>query len=119
MRPGMPLGRKHFRRSRDAPIYYGKGLLASPFCQRSFDSRIVRPTLVSTLADGRSSAKYQMIGTIGMIQRGDGRGSTRVRRKVGRKILMSQDDFSVAIRFVFAYSKRVLTGAAPAELTGA
>jgi hypothetical protein len=26
MRPGMPLGRKHFRRSRDAPT--GKGLLA-------------------------------------------------------------------------------------------
>jgi hypothetical protein len=24
MRPGMPLGRKHFRRSRDAPIWYGK-----------------------------------------------------------------------------------------------
>jgi hypothetical protein len=29
MRPGMPLGRKHFRRSRDAPIYYGK-TVASP-----------------------------------------------------------------------------------------
>ena len=43
MRPGMPLGRKHFRRSRDAPILlplatltmaraiYGKGLLAVLF----------------------------------------------------------------------------------------
>jgi hypothetical protein len=26
MRPGMPLGRKHFRRSRDAPILLRKGL---------------------------------------------------------------------------------------------
>jgi hypothetical protein len=93
--------------------------LASPFCQRSFDSRIVRPTLVSTLADGRSSAKYQMIGTIGMIQRGMAGEARGCDHRVGRKILMSQDDFSVAIRFVFAYSKRVLTGAAPAELTGA
>jgi len=30
MRPGMPPGRKHFRRSRDAPICYGKGLVPSP-----------------------------------------------------------------------------------------
>src|SRR5690349_7354354 len=29
MRPGMPLGRKHFRRSRDAPMR--KGLWTSPF----------------------------------------------------------------------------------------
>lgn len=37
MRPGMPLGRKHFRRSRDAPIYYGKD------CGQSLLSKIVCP----------------------------------------------------------------------------
>ena len=31
----MPLGRKHFRRSRDAPILLRKGLWTSPGCQRS------------------------------------------------------------------------------------
>jgi hypothetical protein len=33
MRPGMPLGRKHFRRSRDAPIR--KRTCDRPLCQRS------------------------------------------------------------------------------------
>src|SRR5258708_2464104 len=56
MRPGMPLGRKHFRRSRDAPIYYGKDCGQS-CCQRSlslktcfYHSRWRRS--VKTLDDG-------------------------------------------------------------------
>ncbi len=48
----MPLGRKHFRRSRDAPICYGKGLLASPVVK---DHCLKRP--VSTLAEGGDSSK--------------------------------------------------------------
>ena len=43
MRPGMPPGRKHFRRSRDAPIYYGKGLVPSPVVKdRLFRKNVVQ-----------------------------------------------------------------------------
>lgn len=57
MRPGMPLGRKHFRRSRDAPICYGKDywpvLLSKIVCFE--DQKSQRP--VSTLADGGDLTK--------------------------------------------------------------
>ena len=52
MRPGMPPGRKHFRRSRDAPIYCGKDCWT-----KSSLSKIVVQKNISTLADGRSLSK--------------------------------------------------------------
>jgi hypothetical protein len=66
----MPPGRKHFRRSRDAPIR--KGLETSPLPihaqnRRANGTRIVKE-LGSTLAELRIPSNYLMIYGMGRIQ---------------------------------------------------
>lgn len=72
MHPGMPPGRNHFRRTRDAPMWtLPRVTHASFFCLRGFSERVTaecqpmsKSYYHSTELDGESRAKIQGLATL-------------------------------------------------------
>ena len=72
MRPGMPPGRKHFRRSRDAPslpIHAKPGVNGGPLRNKgNLEPVQVVKELITSLTEGQYESKYLMIRGPGWIR---------------------------------------------------